>query len=63
MKTIKQHAAEHHGGSQRKLAEACQTTPQLVSAWVAKGFIVTSEGWVINPATTKRDLTIKTEVE
>ena len=59
MKTIKHHAADHHGGSQRKLAAACETTEQLVSGWSAKGFIVTVEGWVINPATTKRDLSVK----
>lgn len=59
MKSIKQHTADHHGGLQYRLAEACETTTQQVSKWVSRGFIVTMDGWVINPETTKRDLSIK----
>ena len=36
-------------------ARVVGTSPKVVHMWIKKGFIITREGWIINPATTKRD--------
>lgn len=59
MLTIKEHIKKHHGGVQRKMADACDTTEQLVSRWVHQGRMVTAEGFVIQPDNLKRDSTIE----
>lgn len=57
MKPIEQHVNEKHKGNKAAFGRAVGVYPADVSRWVNKGFIVTSDGFVINPSTTKRDLT------
>lgn len=55
MKTVGQHINEHHSGNKAAFGRLVGVCTADVCRWVKRGFIVTSEGWVINPATTKRD--------
>ena len=55
MKTLREHIDEHYGGSQKSFADAIGWWPANVSNWLKAGYIITAEGWIINPNTTKRD--------
>lgn len=55
MKPIQQHIDDHHGGNKTHFAKAVGTTPQMVQQWKRGGFWVTTEGYIINPNTTKCD--------
>lgn len=55
MKPIEQYIKDHDGNSKSTFARAVGATPQDVSRWIARGFYVTSDGWIINPKVTKRN--------
>lgn len=57
MKTVLEHIEKHHGGNKAAFGRAVKPTPSKatqVQTWVNKGFIVTADGWIINPKTNKR---------
>lgn len=55
MNPIKQHIDTHHGGNQAAFARAVGVDRQQVTKWIARGFIITADGWIINPVNHKRD--------
>lgn len=56
MKPLIDHINEHHGGNHRLFAEAVGVTKQKVSEWKRAGWVITADGWVVNPNTSKRDI-------
>lgn len=56
MKSVSEHVKFHYSGNKARFARAVGSSPTVVQQWVNKGFIVTREGFVINPVTTKRDV-------
>ena len=56
MKKVSEHIEFHYSGNKARFARAVSSSPAVVQKWVNKGFVVTREGFVINPATTKRDI-------
>lgn len=52
---IEQHIEQHHGGNQAAFARAIGSSPQQVTKWINKGFIITTDGWILNPKSHKRD--------
>lgn len=59
MKSLEQHINEYHGGNKAEFSRSIGSSPTVTQAWIKKGFYVTSEGYVINPETTKRDPVIE----
>lgn len=55
MKPIQQHINELYDGNKAAFSRSIGSSPTVTQAWIRKGFYVTSEGYVINPQTTKRD--------
>lgn len=55
MTPIKQHINDHHGGNQAAFARAIGSSPQQVTKWINRGFVVTECGWIVNPRIAKRD--------
>ena len=54
MIAIKSHIKTHHDGSQSAFSRAVGVDRQQVTKWISRGFIVTSDGWIINPKNHKR---------
>ena len=55
MTPIKQYIDEHYKGSLTEFSRAVKPRPVLVqqtSRWIKDGFAVTTEGRIMNPATT-----------
>lgn len=61
MKTVEQYIDKNHGGNKAAFSRSVTNSngrqgvsPTVTHGWLKKGFIVTAEGWLVNPANTCR---------